>query len=225
MPVTAKLFTNADHQRIKQAIQEAESKTSAEIVPVVARSSGRYDRPEDIVGLWFVVIGMIIVWAAYPLPESNLGSWSSSAPVWQLIVMVAVVVAGFVLGAFTASKVDWLCRLFTPREEMRNEVLSRARAVFFDNRVHHTAGGSGVLLYVSLFEHMAAIITDQSVLEKLGQEKIEKLCGEFTERLHAGTPTEALCETAKSLGEHLAGPLPRAEDDVNELADVLVVID
>ena len=224
MPDVNNLFTDADRQRINQQIQEAESKTSAEIVPVVARSSGRYDRPEDIVGLWFAVVGMIVVWLVYPLPEVDRGGWGGSAPVWQLVAMVAAVVIGFVLGAFVAGRVDWLCRLFAARGEMREEVFSRARAVFFDNRVHHTAGGSGVLLYVSMFEHVAAVIADQTVLEKCGQEKIDEFCREFTGRLHEGSPTDALCETIKSVGEHLAGLLPRAEDDVNELADALVVL-
>ncbi len=108
---------------------------------------------------------------------------------------------------------------------MREEVYGRAREIFFDKRVHHTGGGSGVLLYVSLFERMAAVIADQGILDKLGQENIDELCREFTQRLHEGTPIDALCDTASSLGRRLAPLLPRAEDDVNELSDALVVID
>ena len=122
-------------------------------------------------------------------------------------------------------RIDWLRRLFTPRTQMREEVYGRAREVFFDRRVHHTGGGSGVLLYVSLFEHMAAVIADQSIVEKLGQEQIDKICGEFTQRLHEGNPIDALCDTVGSLGQRLSPLLPRAEGDVNELPDALVVIE
>jgi putative membrane protein len=108
---------------------------------------------------------------------------------------------------------------------MREEVYRRARAVFFDRRVHHTAGGSGLLLYVSLFERMAAVIADDVVLEKLGQAAIDEICEQFTRRLHETEPIEAICQTARDVGGRLAPVLPRADDDVNELADALVWMD
>jgi len=145
--------------------------------------------------------------------------------VWQLVALLGGAVVGFVAGAFVGSRVDWLRRLFTPRTQMQDEVYGRAREVFFDKRVHHTGGGAGVLLYVSLFEHMAAVITDQSILDKLGQEQIDGICRELTERLHSGTPIDALCDTAVSVGQLLAPLLPRADNDVNELSDALVVIE
>ena len=222
---TSEIFGKDDHERVNQAVREAESSTSAEILPVVARSSGRYDRPEDIVGLWFAVLAMIIVWIVFPLPRIEEGNWDSSSPVWQLVALITGAVVGFVAGAFIGSRVDWLRRLFTPQVQMQEEVYSRAREIFFDNRVHHTGEGSGVLLYVSLFEHMTAVIADQGILDKIGQEKIDELCRELTQRLHEGTVIDALCVTATTLGQHLAPLLPRAEDDVNELPDALVVIE
>ena len=225
MAGTSQLFSEADRERVNQAIQKAESATSAEILPVVAHSSGRYDRPEDIVGLWFAALAIALAWTVFPLPNVEAGNWGAPAALWQLVSLLAAGLIGFVSGAFIGGRVDWLRRLFTPRAQMSEEVYGRAREVFFDKRVHHTGEGSGVLLYVSLFEHMAAVITDQSILDALGQNQIDDICGEFTERLHAGTPIDALCETAASLGERLAPLLPRAEGDVNELPDALIVID
>ncbi|MEX2142546.1 MAG: hypothetical protein WD894_25050 [Pirellulales bacterium] len=218
------IFSEADRERVNGAIREAESATSAEILPVVAQSSGRYDRAEDIVGLWFGGLAMIIVWMVYPLPESEPGNWDAPSPVWQLVALLAGALVGFMAGALIGERIHWLRRLFTPQAQMRDEVYGRARAVFFDKRVHHTEGSAGVLLYVSLFEHMAAVIADQSILDKLGQEQIDGICSEFTDRLHRGTPTDALCDTAVSLGQRLAVLLPRAENDTNELSDSLVVI-
>lgn len=225
MAGTSEVFSEADRERVNQAVREAESSTSAEILPVVARSSGRYDRPEDIVGLWFAALSIIIVWLVFPKPSVEAGNWDSPASVWQLVALLAGALAGFVVGAFVGGRVNWLRRLFTPGTQMREEVYGRARQVFFDKRVHHTGGGSGVLLYVSLFEHIAAVIADQKILDKLGQQSIDDICCEFTQRLHEGTPIDAMCDTVASLGQRLAPLLPRAEDDVNELPDALVVID
>lgn len=219
-----RLFSEDDRTAVNRAIQQAESGTSAEIVPVIAASSGRYDRPEDIVGLWTALLGLVLVWVIYPLPDARPESWTDAAPAWHLAALAAAVVVGFVVGAIVGTKVDGLRRLFTPKRQMRAEVMSRARAVFFDQRVHRTTGSSGVLLYISLFERMTAVITDDIVLQHLGQERIDSICTEFTQHLRTGSPIVALCETSFSVGQHLAHLLPKAANDVNELPDALVLI-
>jgi putative membrane protein len=219
------LFSQEDRQRINKAIGQAESKTSAEIVPVVAENSGRYDRPEDIVGLWFALVALIAVWQLYPPPTGEAGRWGEPAAGWQLLAFAVAVVVGFIVGAWIGSRVDWLRRLFTPHKQMREEVIGRARTVFFDQRVHHTAGASGVLLYVSLFEHMTTVVCDQSVLDALGQERIDAICAEFTSLLRSGSITDAFCATAVHVGGLLESHLPRGAVDVDELDNALIVID
>ena len=219
------LFTKEDHERINQAVLQAESHTSAEIVPAVASSSGRYDRPEDIVGLWTGMIALAVVWFILPKGSPEPGSWGGIPVGLEVVALMAAVLVGFIAGAILGSQVGWLRRLFTPAKQMREEVFTRAREVFFDNRVHHTAGASGLLVYVSFFERMAAVIADQAVLEKLGQPALDQLCEQLTARLAAEGPTEAICHVLAAAGQRLAAVLPRAEDDVNELSDALVVLD
>lgn len=218
------LFTDEDQKKINAAIQKAESQTSAEILPVVAHASGRYDRPEDVVGLWFAGLAIIGVWYLFPDVSQEAGNWSTPSPAWELVAILIAGVLGFIIGAIIASKTFWLRRIFTPKAEMNDEVLARARQVFFDERIHHTEKSTGVLLYVSMYEKMAAIIADKSIIEKLGQDQIDLACAEFTSRLHSGDMIDAFCVTAVELGEKLSPLFPRSEDDVNELADALVVI-
>jgi putative membrane protein len=225
MPQLNKLFSDHDREAVNKAVQDGESGTSAEIVPVVAACSGRYDRPEDIIGLWFGLLTMAAVWAIYPVPVAESGHLAAPHQAWQLVALVVATVIGFMVGVIVGSRVDPLRRLFTPKSQMEAEVYSRARTVFFDNRVHHTVGSSGVLLYVSLFEHMAAVIADETVLQKIGQDKVDALCAEFTQRLHSGNPTQAMCDTIRSVGQTLSPLMPRAVDDVNELPDALLLLE
>lgn len=225
MQRAGELFTKDDHQRITQAVFQAESRTSAEILPAAAGSSGRYDRPEDIVGLWTALVALVVVWFVWPKGSPEPGSWGGLPAGLELVALILAVLVGFIVGAVLGSRVGWLRRLFTSAKEMRQEVFTRAREVFFDNRVHHTAGASGLLIYVSFFERMAAIIADQAVLDKLGQPALDELCGQLTAKLATGSPTEAICDALAAAGERLAPVLPRAEDDVNELSDALVVLD
>jgi len=214
-----------DRRRVNEAIAAAESQTAAEVVAAVAASSGRYDRPEDVVGLWTALVALAGVWFVWPVDVPEHGSWGPASHGLQLAAFIAAVVAGFVIGAIVAAKCWTLRRLFTSRLQMQEEVYTRARQTFFDRRIHHTAGGSGLLIYVSLFEHMAAIIADQTVLEKLGQPAIDELCRHLTTALGKHSPIDAICEVARDVGERLAKVLPRAADDRNELEDALIVID
>lgn len=217
-------FSDSDRQQINEAVAAAEARTSAEIVPAVANSSGRYDRPEDIVGLVLACITLGVLWFAMPgrPPE---GDWGALSMAWQLALLIVAVVLAFMVGALIASRTPSLLRLFTPTTQMRDEVAAKARQVFYDQRIHHTAGAAGVLIYVSLFEHMVAVLADQVVLEKLGQQRIDELCRDLTARLRETTRTDAICQAIHKLGDWLADELPRADDDVNELPDALVMID
>ncbi len=225
MTAAEKLFTTEDRRRISLAVAEAELRTGAEIVPVVARASGRYDRPEDIVGLWTGLIALAVAWFLLPSGQTESHAWDAVSPAWQLVGLLAAVAAGFIAGAVAGSRVHWLRRLFTPQRQMTDEVLARAKQVFFDRSVRRTLDGTGVLIFVSMFERRAAILADQTVVDKLGQSLLDELCGRLTANLSATSPTEALCDAIAAAGERLSSAIPRRGDDVNELSDALVVLD
>ena len=221
MQRASKLFTSEQRQHVARAVTAAEAGTSCEIVPVVATASGRYDRPEDIVGVWMGVLAAMAVARWCPPRPSEPGSWGVDAALW----MPLVVLPAFMIGAAAASRIGWLRRLFTPRAQMRAEVAARARQVFFDQRVYRTRGDTGVLIYVSLFERMAAVLASQAILDKLGTSLVDRLCRQLTDGLRQGHPTEALCAVIADAGRQLSAPFPRVANDVNELSDALVVID
>ena len=215
----SQVFSADDRTRVGQAVTAAESQTSAEIVAAVAGASGRYDRAEDLIGLWTGLVAMGVTWALWPLEQPTRGSWNDTPAGLQLAAL------GFIVGTIAGSQLGWLRRLFTPRAQMSEEVWERAIQVFFDRRVSRTAGRSGLLIYVSLFERMAAIVADQTVLDKLGQATLDDLCGQLTAQLRREHPTAAFCATIAAAGKRLAAVLPRAGDDVNELGDALVLLD
>ncbi len=225
MSKAAGYFSDADRAQINQAVAQAEARTAAEFVPAVAYSSGRYDRPEDVVGLWLGLLAMIVVWQFFPPPAIEPGSWGNLSHFAYLAILIAMVVIGFFAGAILADNVGWLRRLFTPTTQMRDEVHARARQVFFDSRMHHTDTKAGVMIYISLFERMAAVVADRHVLEKLGQAELDALRDNLVTQLKTAHPRDALCHVLALAGEKLAAVLPRAADDVNELTDALVVID
>jgi len=227
VPSASQLFSDTDRQQINSAVRAAEAGTAAEIVPVVATASGRYDRAEDILGLWLGIGLMIAISVFWPPPTivADSGSWESNPAALQPVKLIVAMLVGFILGAIIGSKVPVLRRLFTPRRQMLDEVRQTARSVFFDNRIHHTQAGGGLLIYVSLFEHIAVILADRQVVAAIGQPALDALCQNLTQQLRIAGTTTALCQTLQTAGEMLKPVLPRGADDVNELPDALVTID
>ena len=217
------LFSEADHRRVTDAVAQAEARSSAEVVPVVANSSGRYDRAEDMAGLWFGLIALCVGW--WLLQGVELSDWGVPRPRLGLPSVLGLVLGGFVLGVVLAHLSGNLRLLFTPRREQQAEVERAAREAFFDRRIHHTEGGSGLLVYVSLLERMAVVLADAQVLEKLGQPKLDALCASLVAELRKGAYMDALCNTIDQAGLALAEVLPAQAQNRNELTDALVVMD
>jgi len=223
-------FTEEEKKKISQAVKDAESKTAAEIIPVAATSSGRYDRAEDIIGLVIGIIVMVNVLAFAPKYDGStaIASWSDSlleqAPF--NLFLIALIIAGFAIGAAVANRIGWLKKLFTPSSEMKDEVINKASQIFYDQRVHHTSADSGLLIFISFLEKRAVIFTDEKIEKGLGAETIESLCDKLTDSLRQKkSPSDSMIEIIEEAGTLLAELLPRDNADENELSDALVCID
>lgn len=221
---TASTFLTKDElHTIEQAVVAAEMKTSVEIVPVIATASGRYDRAEDLAGLWLGTVLMVALWATWPVVPAEAGDWGATFPV-NYVGWIAALLGGFLAGAVICSRTPLLRRLMTQKSELAAEVQRRAREVFFDQRIHYTAGGTGVLIYISLFERTVCILADEAATKALPEGEINRLCEALTKQL-GSTPVRGLTECIGALGDKLAAPLPRENEDRNELANAVVLID
>ncbi len=224
MQKASEIINSEQRARVESAVSAAESRTSCEIVPVVATASGRYDRAEDLVGLWCAVVGAVVAFLTFP-GHNDHGTWGG-IPLWgQVGLLVLVMLVCFIFGAVLADRFRNLRRLFTPRSHMQEEVNLRARQLFFDRRVHHTAGASGLLIFVSLYERTAVVLGDRSVVETLGEKFPEELCQRLTTGLRTQDVASAICDTIQHAATSLQTALPRTASDVNELPDTLVLLD
>jgi len=72
---------------------------------------------------------------------------------------------------------------------------------------------------------MAGVVADDAVVEKLRQPALDELRDHLTGALLTRSLADAICDTIAAAAPRLAAVLPRAEGDVNELPDALVVLD
>ena len=223
MANASKFLKQEELTLVEKAVADAEHKTSVEIVPVIATVSGRYDRAEDLAGLWLGTVLMVVLWIAWPIVPVEPGDWGAGFPL-NYVGWIAALVGGFVVGALLCGRIPVLRRHMTSKKELAAEVQRRAREVFFDQRIHHTGGGTGVLIYVSLFERTVVILADETATKALPEGEIARLCAALTKQL-GSTPAQGLAECVRALGDQLAAPLPREAGDRDELANGVVLID
>ena len=157
-------FTKGDTKRIKQAIREAEDRTGCEIAAVIAESSGRYDRAEDVFGVLLSAIILTFLWLGLPMLDNpSSGAWSSQdAAILNLPVILLIMIGGFAFGAFLATIFPILKTVFIARQEMAEEVARSAESCFYTSGLRHAKHGAGVLIYLSKFEHMVQVIGDDA---------------------------------------------------------------
>ncbi len=108
---------------------------------------------------------------------------------------------------------------------MIEEVDRRALETFQRGRIRGTSAGNGVLIYVSLYEHLVKVIGDNAVSAKLSPRQLEDICTLVVEGLKNGRPAEGLEKAVKKTGELLAPHLPPMAGDANELANHLILVD
>ncbi len=223
MRQAAAFFTPEDGKRIEEAVKEAESRTAAEFVPAVASASSHYDNAEDIIGLVAGAAASGLSWLAFDVLSLEL--WGG-APWWSgALAGGLAALLGFLAGAALGSAWPGLRLAFTTRRAKRAAVEARAKQVFEACQVFSTTGGTGVLLYASMLERMAAVVADRRVEDVFGPGGLDDIRSILEQGLKTGAACEFMRRAIAAAGAKLAGPFPRHDDDVNELPDTLVFVE
>ena len=226
MKRASRFFSEADQATISEAIAAAERRTSGEIVPVVATDSGRYDRAEDLFGAVVALVALIVSWILFQEVRPVEGDWASGQTiVLGLLPLVLIVVIGFTLGTLLGTRLPALKLIFLSNREMKEEVERSASEAFYRFRVRRTAGGTGVLIYISLLERMVRVMGDEAIAAKLGQGDWDEVRDLVIDGLRNGRPTEGLQKGIARCGDRLAEHFPIQPGDENELTNELRIID
>ncbi len=225
MRKASQFFSDDDRRAIEQAVAAAEARTSAEIIPVVATTSGRYDRAEDLFGVVFALVALSAAWLGLQdigRPEGWAGAHEAGL---GLVSILLIVLLGFVAGAVLATRVPVLRLPFITRREMQAEVERSAAAAFHQFRLRATAGATGVLIYISLYERMVRVLGDDAIASRLGQSDWEEVRDLVILGIRKGEPAQGLTRAIEKCRDLCAAHFPIQPGDVNELPNALRIID
>jgi putative membrane protein len=210
-------FSDQDHERIHQAVTDAEHHTRGEIVPIVIDRSALYRETRYRTGIGFAFFILVLLltmelewmpWGWHPL---NAG--------WMLLAVVAAYGLGYWFGTSRA-----VIRLLTSQERMDHKVKLRAHQVFWEHGLHRTQLGTGVLILISLLEHRIEILTDRPILDRVPGETWNHMVSLIQKGFQKGNPVESLCQAIALCGDVLRDYFPAspAEPNPNELPNTLI---
>ena len=213
---------------VTAAVSEAELQTSGEIVVVLADRSDGYS---DIALAWAILASFTALAFLATFSDVFLaalawaqGEWNHEWTTGELLgVATAVAILKFV-GVWLLQLWQPLKFALIPGRVKSNRVLARAIALFEVGAAERTHGSTGVLLYVSMREHRAEIVADEAIHAKVPAEIWGEAMADMLAGIRDGRVAEGLAAGVRDVGVVLAEHFPRAENDVNELPDRLILI-
>jgi putative membrane protein len=202
-------FSPEERASIEAAITKAESKTSGEIIVVVATASAGYFA---YALMWAALLALLVPW-----PLIYLTNW----PVEHIYLAQLGV---FILGALL---MQWEALRFAivPSSIKRARAHQKAVEQFLAQNLHTTKGRTGVLIYVSFAEHYAEVIADDGIYKKVPQETWSGVVNTLTTHLGRGERTQGFITAIETCGKILAKHFPPGRVDKDELPNHLIVLD
>ncbi|EAT14210.1 hypothetical protein HTZ97_11020 [Desulfuromonas acetoxidans] len=208
MTSTSVTLSEAQQNEIRQAVAQAESNTSGEIVPLIVPCAGDYEHVEIRFGaLLSMALTLLVLW------------WTPMVPLWGI---AAVMAASYLLGRLVVRITPGLKHFLVGKATMNDTVSEKAFSLFIQQGLHYTRDATGILILVCLFEKRVEILADRGINEKVDHQQWQQAVDTIVEGLHQGTMVKSLCQAIDSCGTLLAEHCPQREDDENELPDLIV---
>lgn len=202
------LFTEQERAEIARAIAEAETRTSGEVVAVVATASSDY---RFVPLLWAALAAL-----AVPLPLLMLTDLTPHQ-------VYALQLLAFGLGAVVC---QWrpLRHALVPGAIKRARAHRHARAQFLAQNLHTTAGRTGVLIFVSEAERYAEIVADTGIYSRVDAAVWVGIVDDLVAHFARGQGARGFIAAIEACGTILAEHFPPAPRNADELPNHLIVI-
>lgn len=204
----ANFMTDAAEVAFREAIQAIEKASSAEVVIAVRPRSRRLLGPNLAAGA--AAMAAVLAFMLFS-EDTEFELWSIA-----VVPLLAALAGGLVVEAVAP-----LERALVPARVSGAIVRDAARAAFYELGVHRTKGRTGVLVFVAVRERRVVLVGDLAIVERFGDAGLARQAGALVAELPAGGA--AVARALAALADEYGAALPRAPDDVNELADLVSV--
>jgi len=212
--LTKNFLSDADREKIIDAVKNSEQLTSGEIVPMVVSASYHYPMSNVIGGIAFALpLSLILTYI--------IGGWLwiGTQNMWLFLGIMTIL---FIAFHQVVKLVLPLKRLFISRREIDEEVEEAALTGFFNKGLYRTRDETGILIFISVFEHRAWILADRGINEKVSKGYWDEIVNIIVDGIKQKNQAEAICRAVKKVGELLQEHFPIKSDDRDELKNLIV---
>jgi putative membrane protein len=202
------LLSEKELKQVSEAIDRIERDTDAELVTVLAAQADDY---RYIPLLWASLLALILP-GALLFFTGWLAAWQLLLVQWLTFVVLAVVF-----------RIPSLTSRLIPRSVRHWRACNLARRQFIELNLHHTAGGTGMLIFVSEAERYVEILVDQGISSRIDDSVWQSVVDTFTADVRNGQVLEGFLGCIETCGLLLKQHVP-ATHERNELPNHLVVL-
>jgi putative membrane protein len=215
-----KKLSDSDLERIKNAVRNAENKISGEIVPVIVERSGNY----AIANYKAALIGASLAFAIMIILDRYIVEEATHTLFYDPVFVFLVVVLGGVLGAAIPNFSDGLKRFLVAKQYQDLVTRQSAENAFLEEEVFNTRQRTGIMIFVSFFEHEVIVMADKGISSVVDKKQWDKIVQSIIANIKKGNIVEALENGIRQCGEILLEKgFTKTADDTNELHDDLRV--
>ena len=201
----ATFFSQEEHKTISETIREVETKTAGEVAVMVVDRSDTYPEARIMAGILLGALLALII--ADRFFHDSL---------WIFVPLTTIL--AFILG-WGAKFVPSVLRFFVPADRLESRVQDRALRAFYEKGLYKTQDDTGVLFFISLFEHRVWILADEGIYSKITHDDLQEYAQDIARGVKSGTATAALCREIHNVGAVLAEHFPIKPGDINELSN------
>lgn len=107
-------------------------------------------------------------------------------------------------------------------DRIENAAVLRATQLFHELKMDQTVERNGVLIYLSFKPHYVAVIGDEGIHQKVGDDFWQTIYSTMCLNCQNGNYTHAICEAVKAIEAPLSEHFPYL-DDKNELSNEVII--
>jgi putative membrane protein len=202
-------LTEPELRQVAEAIERVERDTDAELVTVLAAQADDY---RYIPLLWSSLLALLLP-GALLFFSGWLAAWQLLLVQWLTFIVLALVF-----------RMPRLTSRLIPRTVRHWRACNLARRQFIELNLHHTAAGTGMLIFVSEAERYVEILVDRGISSRIDDAAWQSVVARFTEDVRNGQVLDGFLRCIDGCGTLLQQHVP-ATHTRNELPNRLVVLD
>ena len=221
-------MTQPDEARIAAAIEAAEAHSSGEIVCTLSTERHRYVE-------WVLALAAAFAFLV-PLVATMAGfgpsAWAALAGIWQAepltdvqtVEIYALVQVSLLILATLALWWSPLAQRYAPLSMRRERVHEIALKQFLTRGIHLTQDRTGVLLHVSLEDHVVEVIADEEIYRRVPDEHWGETAAALLAGIRRGDIAQGFVDAIALAGGVLATHFPPRDDNPDELPNRLLLV-